>query len=103
MEIDDFVGQYARYLTLKLHERNLSAEEKREKDLIYTNIKNYVVTGEELLEEDLLGRFPEGFFKDKETEKYLEKLTSKLERIKGEIGDKQGTLIERIKSILTSE
>ncbi len=101
MEDHEFIGQYVRYLVLE-RKGNLSDEEKREKNLIYTNIKNYVITGEDLLEASLSESLPEEFFKDEETERDIKDLTSKLKRIEDEIGNKQGSLIDKINFILDS-
>lgn len=98
MDNEEFIRQYAQYLILKRKEK-LTPEEKREKDQIYTNIRSYVITGEELIDSDLNEYLEDKFFKNEETET----LHKKLEKIEAELTDKQGTLVDKLNSILSSD
>ena len=103
MDNYDFIKQFARYLALEREEGQFSKEEKAERDLIYTHLKDYVITGEELLEGNLMGYLQEESFKDKRTElqEHIKNLESTLESMRKEIQGKQGgPWIEGLKRIL---
>ena len=99
MDNEDFLKQYAEYLTLK-NKDNLSEEEKKQMNLAYTNIRNYVISGEELIDSDLPQYFPSGTFTDESGG--IKDLELKLDRIRKEINGKDGQIIERLNRILDS-
>ncbi|MEK6819615.1 MAG: hypothetical protein AABY03_00245 [Nanoarchaeota archaeon] len=98
MDNEDFIRQYAEYLTLK-NKDNLSEEEKKQMHLAYEHIRNYVISGEELIESDLPQYLPLKTSKDESNSKNLE---LKLDRIRKEINGKDGQIIDRLNNILNS-
>jgi len=101
MDSEEFAKQYAEYLVLN-RKGNLSKEEKAQMSLAYDHIKDYVISGEELIGCNLFQYFPDGVLINEELDNQ-EKLFEKLEEIRKEISGKQGTLVNRLNSILSSE